>query len=64
MGAATHLAPEERLVSEHGGSYAKRAEAASVTQRTLTVVIKFGHDSTVESVSYHSTDHVLSGGRP
>src|SRR5581483_2931830 len=38
-----------------GGNYSKQAGAASLTQRTLTVVIKFGRDETVESLSYHST---------
>lgn len=38
-----------------GGNYARQAGAASLTQRTLTVVIKFDHDNAVESLSYHST---------
>lgn len=38
-----------------GGSYSKSAGAASITQRTLTVVIKFTATNTVESVSYNST---------
>ena len=38
-----------------GGSYSKSAGAASITQRTLTVVIKFTTTNTVESVSYNST---------
>ena len=37
------------------GSYSKSAGAASITQRTLTVVIKFNPDHTVESVAYNST---------
>ncbi len=37
------------------GGYSKSAGAASITQRTLTVVIKFTPDNTVESVSYNST---------
>lgn len=37
------------------GAYSKSAGAASTTQRTLTVVIKFNPDNTVESVSYNST---------
>lgn len=38
-----------------GGSYSRSAGAASLTQRTLTVVIKFTATNTVESVSYNST---------
>jgi outer membrane protein assembly factor BamE (lipoprotein component of BamABCDE complex) len=37
------------------GSYSKQAGAASVTQRTLTVVIKFDRGSAVESLAYQST---------
>ena len=37
------------------GSYSKSAGAASITQRTLTVVIKLSTTNTVESVSYNST---------
>jgi hypothetical protein len=50
------------LVSDSGsvngnvsGYYGKSAGAASITQRTLTVVIKFSSTNTVESVSYNST---------
>lgn len=38
-----------------GANYARQAGAASLTQRTLTVVIKFDRDHAVESLSYHST---------
>ena len=38
-----------------GGNYSKSAGAASLSQRTLTVVIKFSLTNTVESVSYNST---------
>jgi len=37
------------------GSYNKEAGAASSTQRTLTVVIKFDAKSQVESVRYHAS---------
>jgi len=37
------------------GNYQKSAGAASLTQRTLTVIIKFSSANTVESVSYNST---------
>ena len=38
-----------------GGNYNRQAGAASMTQRTLTVVIKFSPTNTVESVSYNAT---------
>ena len=38
-----------------GGNYARQAGAASLTQRTLTVVIKFDRNSAVESLSYHAS---------
>jgi len=38
-----------------GGDYNKRSGAASITQRTLTVVLKFDSKNSVESVSYHSS---------
>lgn len=48
--------PENGSVSGGvGGSYSRSAGAASITQRTLTVVIKFSSTNTVESVSYNST---------
>ena len=37
------------------GNYSKSAGAASLTQRTLTVIIKFSATNTVDSVSYNST---------
>ena len=38
-----------------GGGYNRQAGAASITQRTLTVIIKFTSTNTVESVTYNST---------
>ena len=38
-----------------GGSYSRSAGAASSTQKTLTVVIKFDKNSKVESFSYHTS---------
>ena len=38
-----------------GGNYSRQAGAASLTQRTLTVVIKFDRNGAVESLSYHAT---------
>ena len=36
-------------------SYASSSGAASTTQKTLTVIIKFGHDRRVRDFAYHST---------
>jgi outer membrane protein assembly factor BamE (lipoprotein component of BamABCDE complex) len=67
---AAQLAGNEQLINtgfgtttpDHGplsghiaGAYSKSAAAASITQRTLTVIIKFKNDHTVESVAYNST---------
>jgi len=38
-----------------GGSYSKEAGASSTTQKTLTVIIKFGKGSKVESFAYHAS---------
>ncbi len=38
-----------------GGNYNKQSGAASITQRTLTVIVKFDARNQVESVSYHSS---------
>jgi len=38
-----------------GGSVSKSAGAESTTQRTLTVVIKFGEDKMVRDFAYHSS---------
>jgi outer membrane protein assembly factor BamE (lipoprotein component of BamABCDE complex) len=38
-----------------GGGYSKDAGAMSTTQKTLTVIIKFNENNTVESFSYHSS---------
>lgn len=38
-----------------GGGFSKEAGAASTTQKTLTVVIKFGKNNLVESFSYHAS---------
>jgi outer membrane protein assembly factor BamE (lipoprotein component of BamABCDE complex) len=42
------------IISLFGG-YGREAGAASSTQRTLTVVIKFDNNSFVESTAYHSS---------
>jgi hypothetical protein len=48
--------PDHGPISGHvSGAYSKSAGAASITQRTLTVIIKFTADHNVESVSYNST---------
>ncbi|MEQ1621299.1 MAG: outer membrane protein assembly factor BamE [Methylococcales bacterium] len=38
-----------------GGNYNKQSGAASITQRTLTVIVKFNEKNVVENVSYHSS---------
>ncbi|MEW6687077.1 MAG: hypothetical protein AB1393_12890 [Candidatus Edwardsbacteria bacterium] len=38
-----------------GGGYSKEAGAMSTTQKTLTVIIKFDKNNTVESFSYHAS---------
>jgi len=38
-----------------GGSYSKSSGASAQTQKTLTVIIKFAPNGTVESFSYHSS---------
>jgi outer membrane protein assembly factor BamE (lipoprotein component of BamABCDE complex) len=38
-----------------GGGYSKSAGAASITQKTLTLVVKFDGNRKVESLDYHST---------
>jgi len=38
-----------------GGNYSKEAGAASTTQKTLTVLIKFGKNNQVESFSYNAS---------
>ena len=47
--------PNGSVRADAGGNYSKSAGAASMTQRTLTVVIKFTSTNTVESVAYNST---------
>jgi outer membrane protein assembly factor BamE (lipoprotein component of BamABCDE complex) len=38
-----------------GGSYNKQSGAASITQRSLTVIVKFNAKNVVDNVSYHSS---------
>ena len=38
-----------------GGSYDKAAGASAVTQKTLTVIIKYGSSGRVTSATYHSS---------
>ena len=38
-----------------GGNYNKQSGAASITQRTLTVIVKFNANNQVDNVSYHSS---------
>ena len=44
-----------RMVLGGGASYSKSSGAASRTQRTLTVIIKFDENSLVKTLSYHSS---------
>ena len=43
------------LLGLGGGSYGKNAGASAVTQRTLTVVIKFDGRGLVDTATYHSS---------
>ena len=47
--------PPATFFGNANGTYSKSAGAASISQRTLTVIIKFTPENTVESVSYNST---------
>jgi outer membrane protein assembly factor BamE (lipoprotein component of BamABCDE complex) len=38
-----------------GGSYSREVGAASTTQKTLTIIIKFDKNNKVESFSYHAS---------
>ena len=38
-----------------GANNSKNAGASSTTQRTLTIIIKFGKDSKVRDIAYHSS---------
>jgi outer membrane protein assembly factor BamE (lipoprotein component of BamABCDE complex) len=55
-GGAGGVAGTVLLLGGVGGGYSKEAGAMSTTQKTLTVIIKFGNDShLVEDYSYHSS---------
>jgi outer membrane protein assembly factor BamE (lipoprotein component of BamABCDE complex) len=49
------LAGTALILGGVGGSYSQNAGAASSTQKTLTVVIKFNNNKQVESFSYHTS---------
>ena len=49
------IADSTLILGGLGGSYSKSAGASSQTQKTLTVIIKFGQTGTVESFSYHAS---------
>ena len=55
VGGAGGMAGTTLLLGLIGGSYSQAAGAASTTQKTLTVLIKFDNNSKVESFSYHSS---------
>jgi hypothetical protein len=54
-GLAGAVAPYGLVLGGVGGSYSGGAGAASSTQRTLTVVIRFDKNSKVASFSYHAS---------
>jgi len=54
-GGAGGIAGSALILGLIGGSYSQQAGAASSTQKTLTVLIKFDNNSKVESFSYHSS---------
>lgn len=54
-GLAGAVAPYGLVLGGVGGSYSGGAGAASSTQRTLTVVIRFDKNSQVASFSYHAS---------
>jgi hypothetical protein len=54
-GAGAGIAGSALILGGVGGSYSKSSGAAAQTQKTLTVIIKFGPTGTVESFSYHSS---------
>lgn len=53
--SSTPFVPDGTLTGQANANYEKSAGAASLTQRTLTVVIKFNAEHQVESVAYNST---------
>ena len=49
------LAGPALILGGIGGSHSQNAGASSSSQKTLTVVIKFGKNNNVESYTYHSS---------
>ncbi|MCP4641684.1 MAG: outer membrane protein assembly factor BamE [bacterium] len=43
------------LLGTLSGNYGRQSGASATTQKTLTVIIRFDDNSTVESFSYHSS---------
>lgn len=54
-GGAGGVAGTTLLLGILSGSHTQRAGAYSTTQKTLTVIIKFGDNSKVENFSYHTS---------
>ncbi|MEW6675180.1 MAG: hypothetical protein AB1348_04070 [Nitrospirota bacterium] len=54
-GGAGGVAGTTLILGLIGGGYSKEAGAMSTTQKTLTVIIKFDKNNTVESFSYHAS---------
>jgi hypothetical protein len=54
-GGAGGIAGTTLLLGIIGGGYSQASGAASSTQKTLTVIIKFNDKNQVDSFSYHSS---------
>jgi outer membrane protein assembly factor BamE (lipoprotein component of BamABCDE complex) len=55
IAGAGGMAGSTLLLGGLAGSYSRDAGAASTTQKTLTVIIKFSKESKVETFSYHAS---------
>jgi outer membrane protein assembly factor BamE (lipoprotein component of BamABCDE complex) len=55
LGGARGVGGTTLLIGIGAGAYSKEAGAASSTQRTLTVVIRFDEERLVEDFSYHAS---------
>ncbi len=53
--AGTTFIADTLLLGMVGGSHSRSSGASATTQKTLTVIIRFADDGTVESFSYHSS---------
>jgi len=55
IGGVGGVAGTTLVLGLFGGSYSQQAGAASTTQKTLTVIIKFDQSHLVDTFSYHSS---------